>query len=165
MVARAGALIVAPDFPLSIQTMWCTADTTRNNSTTLLNVTGMSVSLAASGTYLVDGALAYTTGATPDIKFAFSTTGSPAGWWSLMPVTAGSTGTIGDIVAFRDTSFTAAQSAGGSDTLSGNCTCMPKAYVVTTAAATMQLQFAQNTANASDTIVRVGAWMRFTRVA
>jgi hypothetical protein len=145
---------------------YCTADTTVNNSATLVNVAGLSIALLANAKYVMSGALGYTSGATPDIKFAFSVTGSVTGWWALMPVTTGSAGTIGDLVAFRDTSFTSAQSAGGSDTLSGNACAMPRGYVVTGGSAvTLQVQFAQNTANASNTTTREGSFLRFLRVA
>lgn len=146
-------------------TAYGTADVTVNNSATLVNATGLVVALDANAKYVMDGALAYTTPATPDIKYAFSATGSPTGWWGLYPITAGSTGMIGDLVAFRDTSLTTAQSAGGSDTLSGNGLCLPHGYIATTTAATLQLQVAQNTATAVNTIAREGSWLRFRRVA
>jgi hypothetical protein len=144
---------------------YCTADTTVNNSTTLVNVTGLSASLEANAKYSMDGFIAYTSGATPDIKFAWTVPSGATGWWAAWSTSTAAAGTVGSVVSFWDTTFTAAQSAGGSDTLSGNCSCLPHAYVVTTNAGTIQLQFAQNTANASNTIVRAGSWLRFRRVA
>lgn len=143
--------------------MLCTADTTRNNNTTLLNVTGMSVALPV-GKYTFEGSLAYTTNATADIKFAMAVTGTFTGWIGYFGEYITGAGTVGDLAAFRETSFTNVQLLGGSDTASGNMLCRPGGYIDVTVAATLQLQFAQNTANASDTIVRNGSHLYFKKV-
>lgn len=140
-----------------------TADTTRNNSTTLLNATGMSVSLPV-GSYTIDGAIGYSSNATADIKFAFSATGTYTGWWGAFGEYTTGVGTVGDLAGFRETVFTNVQLLGGADAGLGML-CRPGGYINVTVAATLQLQFAQNVANASDTIVRLGSWLRFTRVA
>lgn len=165
MTIRPGALAVADDLPYSIELMRCTADTTRNNSTTLLDATGLSLSLAANATYCFHGCLIYTSGATPDIKFAWTIPSGMTGWWALWPTVQAAAGTVGDVSCFWDTDFGAAQGAGGSDTLSGKCSVLPHGYVVTTNAGTLQVQFAQVTANASNTTVKIGSWLNFTRVA
>lgn len=140
----------------------CSADTTKNANTTLGDITGMSASLEASSTYIFWGYVAYSTGSTPDIKFAFSVPSGATGHWALHGVSSGSTNP-GSLDATHATSFGATTLAAAGDT--EGLMVRPTGYIVTTNAGTIQMQFAQNSSDASDTTVKAGSWIAFQKVA
>lgn len=150
---------------------YCTADTTRNNSTSLLNITGMSVSLAASATYILDGWLAWQSNPTADIQFAWTAPAGASGRWSLNGPHSASAPVVGsERINYIDTgvvSLGTGLNAAGDDEFTGAVfiSARPAGYLTTTSAGTLTLRMAQNTANASDTIVKVGSWFRVARVA
>lgn len=143
---------------------------TVNNSTTLVNATGPTFTLEADSTYAIDGLLRYTSNPTADIKFGWTLPSGGAGWWSLLgPVTG--TAPVGgaerqNYTDFSNVSLTTALACAGDDTSTGviDLCAVPRGYITTTTAGTLQLQFAQNTANASNTILGVGSWLRVSRI-
>lgn len=142
-----------------------TSDTTVNASTTLVDATGLSLTLDADSTYILDSYIAYSSGATPDIKFAWTIPTGMTGHWALFGQTSSATGSVGSMDMRHATSFTTALAAAGSGSFSSLMVVLPRAYLVTDSAGTLQLQFAQNTSNASDTIVKTGSWIRCMKVA
>ncbi len=170
MVAlQAGARLLAStvNAALPIYAM-ATADTTKTSSTTLGDVTGMVLALEASSTYIVDGYLGYVAGATGDIKLAWTVPSGTTGHWCCYGLVTGSTGSVGDLNALRIAAFGDANTLllGGSDSNSGLLAALPRLYVVTdTTAGSLQLRMAQNTSNATSTVVKLGSWLRAVKVA
>lgn len=141
-----------------------TADTTKNASTTLGDVTGLAVTLEANATYVFDGYVAYSSGATPDIKFGWTVPSGVTGHWSLHGMGTSSSWP-GNIDSQHVTSYSSTIPAGGDGT-TPTLAVWPLGYLVMdTTAGTVQLRFAQNTSNASDTTVLTGSWLRFQRVS
>lgn len=146
---------------------YTTSDSTATSTTTLANVTGLSVSLDASTTYIMDGYLAYTANETADIKFAITVPTGASGHWGLYPITTSGVNAVGSVNGQRNTAFGDAttQAASGS-ALAGNAMlCLPRGYVVTSSAGTLQFRFAQNTSNATGSVVKTGSWIRLLKVA
>jgi hypothetical protein len=146
---------------------YVTSDVTCISTTALIDVTGLLVAVEATATYAWDGYFAYNCGATPDIKFAFTIPSGATGNWGLYPLIQGSTGSSGSVEGFRLDGYgdANAQGAGGSDSLGGALMCMPRGYLVTTGAGTLQARFAQVNSTASNTVVKTGSWLRLTRIA
>lgn len=145
-----------------------TTDTTVTSSTTLVVATGFAIALEASSTYVCDGYMAYSAGATGDLKVAWTVPTGATGHWCLYGLDTASTGSIGSIDARRQTAFGTGttQAIGGSDSFSGALACLPRLYIVTdTTAGDLGLQFAQNTSSGTSTIMRVGTWIRAVKVA
>lgn len=143
------------------------SDSSRTSTTTLTDATGLGLSLEASAEYAVEGYLAYTAGATGDMKVAFTAPSGATGHWAIYPIATASTGSIGDLDARRQTAFGAAttQAAGGSGSFSGDLMCPVFGYIKTTGAGTLQLQVAQNTSDGTATIIRTGSWLMAWRLA
>jgi len=134
-----------------------TADTSKTSNTTLGNVTGLAVAVAASTAYALDGYLAYTGNSTGDIKFAWTIPTGLTGHWGI---SSDDTTTPGDLKTSIATAYTTVITAGG-----GSLNATVKGYVLTdTTAGTLQLQFAQNTSNGTATVVKTGSWIRLTKL-
>lgn len=141
-------------------------DQTKTSNTTLAAVTGLSVPLEASSRYALDGYLAYSAGATGDLKVAFAAPTDSTGHWTIYGQDTASTGGSGSIVAKRATSFGTGttQTAAGDDS-TGQMSCLPRGYIATsTTAGDLTLYFAQNTSNATSTVIRVGSWLRLVKL-
>lgn len=165
----AGAKLRASDVNAALPIyMRASADTTKTSSTTLGDVTGMSLALEASSTYVLDGYIAYTAGATGDLKVAWTVPTGTTGHWCLFGISSASTGGVGDLDARRIDAYGDAnpQTIGGSDAGSSLVACQPRLYVLTsTTSGTMQMRFAQGTSSGTSTIVRIGSWIRAVKVA
>jgi hypothetical protein len=125
-----------------------------NNSATLQNDNELLATVAASSTYEVYCHLFYTSGTSPDIKFGWTgPSGATLTWTSVDPFnTSWAKKSIGDSLAIGTSG------ADESALLIG-------VLVVSTTAGTLQLQWAQNGAIASDTIVYANSYLRLRRVA
>jgi hypothetical protein len=140
-----------------------TSDTTVTSSTSFVDAAGMVLALAASSTYLIDGYLAYSAGATGDIQVAWS---SPDGWsgsWSWQGLGSAAVGGAGDMNGVRIGPNIEAFSVvlGGSDSFSGALAARLGMYIATDATAgSLQLRFAQNVSNGTASVVRQGSWLR-----
>lgn len=143
--------------PITVQTWQCTSTLTSNADDTLSDVTGLKFFVGASETWVFEAQLQLSTGATPDIKVAFT-----------VPAGAASTGTYlyhatTAIASARVADWTSSTSmvtaaAGTGATLTGR-------VVNSTTQGWVQLQAAQATSDVSDTIVYVGSWITARRVA
>lgn len=137
---------------------YCTADTSKTSNTTLGNITGLSVPVAASTTYALDGYLGYDGNATGDIKFAFTQPSGTTGHWGLA---GDDTTTSGNLKTTTAAALTTVITLGG-----GTAKATVHGYVVVAGTAgTLQLQFAQNTSNGTATTVRAGSWIRLSKIA
>lgn len=149
----------------------CTADTPVNNeAVTFGAITGMDVTLESTASYVVEGWLVWESNTTADIRFAWPST--LTGLWSLFgPVRnqepiAGSprlnyidTGTVSVGVAL---------SMSGDTEIGGvYASAILRAFVTTALVdeGTAGIRFAQATADVSNTTVKAGSWIRWTRVA
>lgn len=170
MAFVAGQKVRAQELNDLIAGVVMTADVTVSNTTTLANATGLAIPLAANATYGLDGWLHWTSNPTADIKFQFSVPSGATGWWAGTGPPAGQVPVSGseriNYVDFGSVALTAALAFAGDDEFTSTVyiSAIPRGYIVTTNSGTLQLRFAQNTANASSTILRRGSWLRVTRL-
>jgi hypothetical protein len=127
-----------------------------NNVTALQNEPLQVVALDSGRTYMWEAMEFYDSSSAADIKFAFTTpTFSSMRWGGIGAATTGLT----DIqVGTANASGTAIAYAG-----SGVGTILMvkiEGYIVTTAAGNLQLQFAQNTADPTNTTIRNGSYLK-----
>lgn len=166
MAWTAGQKIAADDLNGLLASVVLAADATVNNTSTRVAVSGLSFSLKASTTYMIDGWLRYTTNPTADIAFGWTLPSGAAGWWSLLgPMTTTAPVASNERINYTDfssMSMTNALAAGGDDFSTGviDLCAVPRGYITTTNAGTLQLTFAQAAANVSNTILNEGSWLR-----
>jgi len=131
-----------------------TADETVNGSASLQNDDHLAIVLAASATYEIDVQLFYSSASTPDIKFALTfPTGATCSW---APIGYKSDGTNFE-AEFRTSTWQAA--SGTSNAVAGTAATYDAALIkgiirVGSTAGTLQVQWAQNTSNGSNTTVK-----------
>lgn len=130
-----------------------TADETVNNSTTLQDDNHLGKLCTLSTSYEVELLLIYNSGATPDFKINFTgPAGSSFTWVAISTLGISIPKTLASSLALDGTGADASVLVKG-------------LFIMSTTAGGLQLQWAQNTANASDTIVRTGSYMRLRKVA
>lgn len=135
-----------------------TANEVVNNSTTLQNDDHLFWSTVANGVYTMDLNLFYDSGTTPDFKFDWTyPVGTTFDWGAIYYNLAGTLTTSG--------TFTEA-TVGAVGGLGVGTVVMLKAsyvFVMGPSDGTLQMQFAQNTANASNTTLFTGSYGVLTR--
>jgi hypothetical protein len=132
-----------------------TSTETLNNDNTLQNDDQLFLPVAANTEYQLEMRLRISSGATPDWKCLFT---FPVGLtmnYNVTTITAGAT-TLQNF-DLDQTSTTTVE--GGQTSLFFDGT-----VVVSSTAGTLQLQWAQNTANASDTSVLAGSYLKLMKV-
>lgn len=135
-----------------------TIDQIVNNSTTLVNDADLAWAVAASKVYELRVELIYNSGITPDIKWAWT---FPTG----LTMTWQHRGTdSGGAVQFRG-GYTQATVLATGGTAAEEYLTLTGIVTVGVNAGTLQLQWAQNTANASNTIVRAGSYGVLTQIS
>jgi hypothetical protein len=149
---------------------YATADTTVVSSTTQVNATGVAVAVEANATYAWDAYLAYNANEAADIKFAWTVPAGATGHWSVLGIdhTQNIDTGRGQVSAFRTTNYgdSQAAAASGLDTEDGTMVAFARGYLVTAGTAgTFQLRFAQNSSNATASVVKAGSWVRLVRLA
>ena len=125
------------------------------NNTTLANVPGLTVALAASSVYLLFATFVYNSGAVPDFKFGFNGPAGYSGWQEFY----GSTG------GFSTQQFSIATLGMILDGTAADQPVFIRGQVVTTTAGDLQFQAAQNTANASNTKVLANSSILAVKIA
>lgn len=143
--------------PLTVQTWQCSSTLTSNADDVLSDVTGLKFFIDASQTWVFEAELQLSSAATPDFKMAFTVPSgaTTTGTFLYEATTALASGRVSDWTA--STAMTTA-TAGTGAKLTGR-------VVNSTTAGWVQLQAAQNTSDASDSIVYVGSWITARRVA
>lgn len=132
------------------------ADETVNNSATLQNDNDLAVDVEANGVYSLHLYLVYSSGATPDFKIDFTAPSGTTFEASFFDYNGGSfawgaTSALGSVTGLAGTG--------------ANAPFILRATVfVGGTAGTVQLRWAQNTANASDTIVRKGSRLTLVKL-
>lgn len=154
-----------------IRVAYNSASTTKNASTTFGDATGLTIALEANTTYGWDCYLAYNTGRTPDVKIAWAAPAGATGHWGAYGLSTTESGSgIGSLTALRVNAYGDASPIvlGGNDTPSvpGPMVARPMGFIVVSATAgSLQLRFAQNTSNASNTVINAGCWLRAWKLA
>jgi hypothetical protein len=131
---------------------------TVNGSDVLTNATGMSVSVEANAVYLMDFALYYNSGTTPDIKFGITVPSGATGTWGGVGYDFSST-----LLSFGPINITTALGFGG--LAADRAAMITGELTVSSTAGTVQLQFAQSTSNASNTNLLGGSRMLLRRIS
>jgi hypothetical protein len=144
-----------------------TVDITVNNSTTLTDATGLSALLSAGGLYLLDGYVEYSAATAADAKLALTVPASTTGRWYAHALDSGTTGTAGNLSGASNS--TASTLVLGGAAAGTRCVARLSGWLQMPSEAAagslmnVQLQFAQNTANASNAVLYLNSWLRFTR--
>lgn len=141
-----------------------TVDETVNNSAVLQNDNELLLPVLANATYLLDMYLIYSTGDTPDFQIQISVPSGATKSWTPRGLGVLVTTFYGDqqSTAARTLPLSLGGGGGGGLELSANVQGIVR---VGSTAGNVQLQWAQNSANASDTKVYADSWMRLTRYA
>lgn len=140
------------------------SDETVNNSSTLQDDNELLLTPSISHTYLLDGQIFYSTGTTPDLKLAFTFPTGAVLAWSLFGYKFDGSSFESE---YRTSTWQAA--SGTSNAVAGTTATYDVVHVrgilrMSTTAGNLQLQWAQNTANASNTVVKADSWLRLTMV-
>lgn len=143
-----------------------TDSTPVNNSTVLVNDPVLVGSLDSGATYQWQAGIFYDSGTTGDIKFAFTTPTFAAGnmRWMGQGLATTATSNEGDVrIATVNASGTSTQFGGiGVGTV---IFARLEGFITTTSAANLQLQFAQQVLEATNTTIRTGSYLRAWRTA
>ena len=143
------------------------AGVTVNNTTTINNPSDLLVAVEANAWYSFDAFIRYDTGTTPDIKIQLTgptgTAFTIARWGALTSIGAGTTvNAIDQGVTLGTTTWVQAFGGAGAGTgITARCT---GSIAVSTTAGNLQMGFAQNTLNASNTTLGQGTWFALSRV-
>jgi hypothetical protein len=139
------------------------ADQSITNSTTFANATDLAVILDANATYLLKLRASYSASTTGDIKFTWTApSGAVVQRYVLGPAT-GVTDTTAATVQMRRRSTTA--SPAGGDGTANFSTYQEDLSVQTTVGGAVQLQFAQNTIDATNaTTLRADSYIEYLRI-
>lgn len=133
-----------------------TADETVNNSATLQNDDTLALSAVAIADYLFECSLRYSTNGTANLKWSFTVPAGAAIVYSALHIPAG-----GSALTMTELINTGVGTADDSI----NYVRMLGIFQTVGTAGTLQLQWAQNTANASDTKVLSASFMTLQRIS
>jgi hypothetical protein len=124
-----------------------TADETINNSAVLQDDNELFVAVGASKIYLLNLDIVQSSGTSPDFKFTFTLPSGGSGYLNVFA--HAETNVVTTLVGLPTDTFALAGVA-------ANASVKVTGYITTSAAGTVQLQWAQNGNVVSDTIVRKG---------
>jgi hypothetical protein len=136
-----------------------------NNSTTLINAVGLAVSIQANAIYLVQLLLFYRSGTVADLRIGWSVPAGVSGQWTSGGMSVSSGGGESAIKMLNTPWVGGVFSLGGGGALVDATADIRGALVVGGTAGTLQFQFAQNTADVSDTTLRAHSLLVAQRVA
>lgn len=168
MVIAAGQKLRASEInDAMIKTVRAPSDISKTSSTAFSDVTGFALALEANCAYLFDGYIGYNSIAAADFKLALAVPAGATGHWGAHGLATTTTGSVGVINGERKAAFgdSNALAYGGSDLTIGALFVRPAGYILTSSTAgVLQVRFAQNTSNATATVVVAGSWLRATKV-
>lgn len=135
-----------------------------NNSTALVNDPLLVGAIDANATYQWEATIFYDSSTTADIKFAFTTPTFTTMRWSIVGLATTAATNEGDVrIQTAAASGSSIQVGGiGVGTI---ITAKIEGFIATTAAGNLQLQFAQQAADPTNTTIRQGSYMRAWRVS
>ena len=149
------------------------AEQTINNTTTLTTLADFTTALVANGTYVAEFVLIYLSGTTPDVKFKWDisgVSGCTIEWGQTGPSTINAAapsggGAITTYNSMHDQTQTMALA--GQATAADNKVVVPIFATIhnSSTAGDLRFQWAQNTADGSNTSLLVGSYMKITRNA
>lgn len=144
-----------------------TADITVISSTTFVDATNMVLAMEANSIYALEGFLKYTTNTTPDIKFCLIGPTGSGGNWGVHGLQQAAANNDDDFEAFCLSGLgnTNQLGLGGAGIATPTWGHLMGHITTAGTAGTLQLQFAQVTANASNTSVSAGSWMSLQKIA
>lgn len=155
----AGQKVRASELNALPQSVVCTSDQTVNNSTTLQNVTGISFSVDADTRYAVEVTVIYTSNPTADLKLGWSYPTGTTGYWASFGITTADTNRIGPIDGGALSEASTLTVTGDSDFAGVAVMARPAfTFLTSSTSGTVQLRFAQATANASNTVIKAGSY-------
>jgi len=135
-----------------------------NNSTTLVDVTGLAVTLSTNAEYWVEGLLIYNSSTAADIKFSWTIPSGATGSWGVFGAQTGTAGVLASINTAQ-AAWTGNGACGGAG-VGTQMVAMPRGVIVTAGTGgSFQLRFAQNSADATNTVVNAFSAIRADRVA
>lgn len=157
MAFVAGQKVRASDLNILSRVAFKTSAQTVNNSATLVADSQLFIAVPANTNCIFTSRFVYTSGTTPDIKFAFTYPVGAVGSYTLYGIAAGTS----SISAFHQTETSVSALEGGT----GQACTMTGSWTIGANAGVIQLVWAQNTANASNTQVLAGSFIRLDQVA
>lgn len=143
-----------------------TADTSRSATTTFADDPHLTFAVEANGVYVMDGWVKYFADPTPDIKIQFTTPSGTLGEWAWIMPGSGTltTGTAGYSIRTETNDVSGSRTGYGTSD-STMFTPMSALWRVGSAAGSITMQWAQNTSNATATVIYTDSWLRFQRIA
>ncbi|BBC35298.1 hypothetical protein SGFS_065920 [Streptomyces graminofaciens] len=160
---RATASLLRAMLPQTVRKM---ADEPRSATTTFADDTHLTFAVEANAVYRMNGAIKYFADPTPDIKVQFTTpTGTLGEWWWLMPgSTTAATGTTGYSIRTETNDVTGSRTGYGTSD-STMFTPIGGLWRVGSTAGSITMQWAQNTSNATATVLYTDSYLEFRRIA
>lgn len=148
------------------QTVRKTADDSRSATTTYADDTHLVFAAEANAVYTMVGWIKYFADPTPDIKIQFSVPSGCLGEWAWNMPGSGTTttGTTGYSIR-TETNDVANGRTGYGTSDSQHMTPMGGLFRMSSTAGNIALQWAQNTSNATATILYTDSFLTFTRIA
>lgn len=148
------------------QTVRKTADTSRAATTTFADDDHLTFAVEAGAVYRMIGAIKYFADPTPDIKVQFTTPSGTLGEWSwMMPgSTTAATGTTGYSIRTETNDVSGSRTGYGTSD-SQHFTPISGLWRIGSVAGSITLQWAQNTSNATATVLYTDSWLEFKRIA
>lgn len=154
------------------KTVYQTADVTKNASTALGDLTGLTVTLTTGRTYAFEMWLLWYSLPTADVKIGWTLPASTTGWWCTMGPPAAQVPVVGsERINYVDAGavvVTSTLTMAGDDEFTNaqvRTTASPRGFLTTTNSGAIQVQGAQNTSDVSNTVFYTGSWLKVTRVA
>lgn len=141
------------------------ADASKTSDATLATDSDMTVNLSPSTKYMLTGLIMFDASQAGDFKMALTTSGNATIQWAGMGPSVGSTAADGvSTVTTRRATSGFVQAWGGA--AAGTPVCVLISGIVeTTDLASMTMSWAQNTADATATILKVGSWLKLEPIA
>lgn len=140
------------------------ADQSLASNTTMQNDTDLFLTLVANGTYFFDGYIVYiqnVVAGSGDLKYQFTAPSGATLFVTGFGTSAASSTTTYDVTANPASSVRTVPS-----NLTTAMSFEPRGYIQTGGTSgNLQLQWAQNTSNATTLFVKTGSWLRMWRVA
>ena len=163
-IYEAGQRIRASELNTLPQTYYVETDQVKNNSATPSNITGLSFAAEANARYVIEGMMFCSSGTTPDIRFYWTVPAGTTGIWTTRGVHLPVNSRIGAI----DTGLVAIANSlpvsGDSGGVPGFSFGPSVSIKIGSTAGTVQAQFSQDTANASDTKILAGSFLRVHQI-
>lgn len=135
-----------------------------NNSTTLINDTSLYIDAVTNTTYVIEGLILYKSSSVADFKCTITAPSGSVGGWTTSGINGyqginQSTGTGSALLAFGTTA-----SFGGAGISSIAAVRLYAVVKTSTTGGTINFRWAQNTAEASDTIVTTGSFLKYVTI-